>query len=83
LNNSHIFLQILRAVGFSERAICDILLADGCVGLSYKFYEAVCAVRPLEALVEDWRHKLEVLAHHGPLIGIKSSLEVFKVLDKL
>ena len=72
-------VQVLRAIGFSERAISDILLSFNCRGLSCKFYEVVRTVRPLEALVEDWRRKLEVLAHQGPLLGVKSSVDIFKV----
>jgi hypothetical protein len=72
--------HVLRAVGFSEKAVSDILLGSSCGGLSYKFYSAVRAAGPrVDVLVDQWRQKLDLLAHQGHHVGIKSSVDIFKV----
>jgi hypothetical protein len=71
--------DILRSVGLSEAAICQILLVSG-GGLAVKFYEALRAAGPrVGALLEEWRRKLEVLEQEGRRIGIISGLDTFKV----
>ncbi len=75
--------EILRAVGFSESALADILLESGCGGLSHKFYAALlCGAEESprrDELLEEWRQKLDLLAHQGHHMGIKSSVDIFKV----
>jgi len=74
--------DILRSVGLSEAAICQILLAGGGGGLAVKFYEALRAAGPrLGALLEEWRRKLAVLEQEGRRIGIISGLDTFKVIN--
>ncbi len=71
--------DILRSVGLSEAAICQILLVGG-GGLAAKFYEALRAAGPrVGALLEEWRRKLEVLEQEGRRIGVISGLDTFKV----
>jgi hypothetical protein len=73
--------DILRSVGLSEAAICQILLAGG-GGLAVKSYEALRAAGPrVGALLEEWRRKLAVLEQEGRRIGIISGLDTFKVIN--